>query len=223
MALPVLNPHHAMWAAAGMLAGSGLTLIAVCATRSEPEPLLVPLERATPSEMVTPDRVMVHPILQNEQPLTPASEASCAISGQIRGPSDQCCWYGQRWSVRADRCIGMPWRCPDGRVASGEECVIQKPALSTREVELSIAPHRARLDRCLTSSAHPSTLWLSLSIDVDGQAFHVRPGKAQPWTTSPSGRRVVQCVQDVMVQVRFPRGHRTTHAHHLAGRARTPQ
>ena len=52
-----------------------------------------------------------------------AAEAGACAQGMVKGPdtAGNCCWPGQEWSVRKDRCLGVP-TCPEGLQADGDGC-----------------------------------------------------------------------------------------------------
>lgn len=56
-------------------------------------------------------------------PSAPAVANSCP-TGKTVGPdtAGHCCWPGQVYSVSRSVCVGVPWSCPPGTRASGEEC-----------------------------------------------------------------------------------------------------
>lgn len=217
MANPILHPRYAMWAAAGLLTGCGLTLIV---THALDEDAPVPQRHAAPQE-----RRIIH-VSSSSLPMSPAvspalrvSSSDCAESGKIRGrsTSGHCCWYGQVWSSSESQCIGTPFRCPQGHVVFDETCALQKSALRFRDVEAFLRPHQRLFRACATKhmSVYFESLWLDFAISATGQAFAVRPSPGQAWTREPHNAQVVQCVQDKLITLNFPQGHDVTHMRHV--------
>ena len=55
------------------------------------------------------------------------ADAGACAQGMVKGPdtAGNCCWPGQEWSVRKDRCLGVP-TCPEGLQAYGDACAAPK-------------------------------------------------------------------------------------------------
>ncbi len=61
--------------------------------------------------------------------------------GQVRGDAtrDHCCWPGQHWSRRRDRCSGAP-ACPSGFVVDGDACVASTPPAASPSAAPPVVP-----------------------------------------------------------------------------------
>ena len=64
-----------------------------------------------------------------------AADAGACAQGLVKGPdtAGNCCWPGQEWSVRKDRCLGVP-TCPAGLQADGDACAAPKKECPSGQV-----------------------------------------------------------------------------------------
>lgn len=78
-----------------------------------------------------------------------SDDKTCSL-GQVRSPNTQghCCWVGQWWSTREDRCVGQPHACPEGTSPGKEACIPERERMTRAQVWLELGEMRAAIDVC---------------------------------------------------------------------------
>lgn len=81
--------------------------------------------------------------------LLESTPGACPL-GQVVSPNTQgrCCWVGQWWSSREDRCVGQPHTCPDEMTAGEEACIPERERMTRAQVWSSLGPMRDAIDVC---------------------------------------------------------------------------